>query len=70
MVSFRPYRKNLTQEQALDELQRKAATQFDPRIIEAFVAGIAREANVMLTAAAGQDAFSIHRSIYSSLVVE
>jgi diguanylate cyclase (GGDEF)-like protein/putative nucleotidyltransferase with HDIG domain len=39
MISLRPYRQGkFTQEQALAELKRCAGTQFDPKIIEAFVA--------------------------------
>jgi diguanylate cyclase (GGDEF)-like protein/putative nucleotidyltransferase with HDIG domain len=39
MTSLRPYREGkMTQEQALQELQRCAGTQFDPKIVEVFVA--------------------------------
>ncbi len=38
MVSERPYRKALTPGEALEELRRCAGTQFDPRVVEAFVA--------------------------------
>jgi len=39
MTSLRPYREGkLTQEQALEELRRCAGTQFDPSIVEVFVA--------------------------------
>jgi putative nucleotidyltransferase with HDIG domain len=39
MTSLRPYREGkLTQEQALEELRRCAGTQFDPGIVEVFVA--------------------------------
>jgi hypothetical protein len=38
MISPRPYRAARTREQAVAELQRNAGTQFDPRVVEAFVA--------------------------------
>jgi HD-GYP domain-containing protein (c-di-GMP phosphodiesterase class II) len=39
MTSLRPYRQGkFTQEQALAELKRCAGAQFDPKIIEVFVA--------------------------------
>ncbi len=37
MTSDRPYRKALSREQAVEELKRGAGTQFDPRIVEAFL---------------------------------
>jgi HD-GYP domain-containing protein (c-di-GMP phosphodiesterase class II) len=42
MTSDRPYRKAMPVEQALRELQANAGTQFDPRIVEAFVKMIGR----------------------------
>lgn len=36
MVSVRPYKKGYTVEDALQELQRCAGTQFDPRVVECF----------------------------------
>ena len=38
MTSDRPYRAALSREQALDQLQRNAGRQFDPRCVEAFEA--------------------------------
>jgi putative nucleotidyltransferase with HDIG domain len=38
MISPRPYRAARTREQAVAELQRNAGTQFDPRVVDAFVA--------------------------------
>ena len=37
MTSDRPYRKALTREQAVSELRHGAGTQFDPRVVEAFL---------------------------------
>ena len=37
MTSDRPYRKALSREQAVEELRKGAGTQFDPRIVEAFL---------------------------------
>ncbi len=38
MVTSRVYRPAMTQEQAFEELQRCAGTQFDPRLVERFIA--------------------------------
>lgn len=38
MISGRPYRKARTKEEAIAELKRCSGTQFDPRIVEAFIA--------------------------------
>lgn len=37
MTSDRPYRKALTQEEAIDELIRTKGTQFDPKLVDVFV---------------------------------
>ncbi len=42
MTSDRPYRKALTKEQAIEELKKNAGTQFDPRVVTAFLAVIGR----------------------------
>ena len=42
MVSDRPYRPGLTQEQAIRIISEEAGGQFDPRIVEAFNKAIAR----------------------------
>jgi HD-GYP domain-containing protein (c-di-GMP phosphodiesterase class II) len=44
MTSTRPYRKGLPYEVAFDELNQFAGSQFDPRIVEAFVEGMRKEA--------------------------
>jgi len=38
MTSLRPYRDKMTPEQALDELQRCSGTQFDPQLVNEFIA--------------------------------
>jgi response regulator RpfG family c-di-GMP phosphodiesterase len=38
MVNDRPYRKALPLQDALDELQREAGRQFDPRVVAALLA--------------------------------
>jgi diguanylate cyclase (GGDEF)-like protein len=42
MVSTRPYRSAMSDEVALDELRRCGGTQFDPRVVEAFVTALRR----------------------------
>ncbi len=37
MVSGRPYRSPLSKQEAIDELKKNAGTQFDPKVIEAFL---------------------------------
>ena len=44
MVSDRPYRTALTPEQALAELRAGAGRQFDPGLVEVFIAGMQRKA--------------------------
>jgi putative nucleotidyltransferase with HDIG domain len=44
MTSDRPYRKRRSREEALAELRRCAGTQFDPAVVDHFVAAIEREA--------------------------
>ncbi|MHB1390866.1 MAG: diguanylate cyclase [Thermoleophilia bacterium] len=46
MVCDRPYRKALAQEQAIDEMQRSAGTQFDPAVVTAFVSLMKASENV------------------------
>ena len=38
MTSDRPYRAAVTHDEALAELRRCAGTQFDPRVVDAFIA--------------------------------
>jgi HD-GYP domain-containing protein (c-di-GMP phosphodiesterase class II) len=37
MMSVRPYRRRLTQEEAIAELRKNSGTQFDPKVVEPFV---------------------------------
>jgi HD-GYP domain-containing protein (c-di-GMP phosphodiesterase class II) len=43
MTSDRPYRKALTREQALNEIESNAGTQFHPELAEAFVGLMRKE---------------------------
>jgi HD-GYP domain-containing protein (c-di-GMP phosphodiesterase class II) len=69
MVSFRPYRSSLTHEEALAELQKQAGTQFDPRIIEAFVSSMGKEKD-LITLFRQKEYLAFQESIYPRLVVE
>jgi HD-GYP domain-containing protein (c-di-GMP phosphodiesterase class II) len=40
MTTDRPYRKALSLEEAVAELERCAGTQFDPRVVAALVAAV------------------------------
>jgi HD-GYP domain-containing protein (c-di-GMP phosphodiesterase class II) len=44
MTNDRPYRLAMSREQAVEELRRGAGTQFDPRVVEAFVQVLEAEA--------------------------
>jgi HD-GYP domain-containing protein (c-di-GMP phosphodiesterase class II) len=42
MTEDRPYRRALTQDEALAQLTKNSGTQFDPRVVEAFVGTLQR----------------------------
>lgn len=50
MVNDRPYRRALSLKKALQELQRAAGKQFDPRVVEAFLASGSRDLSRMARA--------------------
>jgi len=37
MTTDRPYRKAKSREEAIEELRRRAGTQFDPQVVEVFL---------------------------------
>ena len=43
MTSDRPYRKAMSKEKAIEELKKGAGTQFDPKVVEAFIKVLSRE---------------------------
>jgi diguanylate cyclase (GGDEF)-like protein len=43
MTSFRPYRRPLTHEEAIEELKRNKGTQFDPELVDTFILIISKE---------------------------
>lgn len=51
MTSERPYREAMSAELALQEIQRQAESQFDPRVVEAFARVLARERSARKRAA-------------------
>jgi len=46
MVSDRPFRTKLTSSEAVDELVRHSGTQFDPRVVSAFVEVLMNEGQI------------------------
>lgn len=42
MISVRPYRPKMNPEQAINELKKNSGTQFDPRIVDSFIALLSR----------------------------
>ncbi len=53
MTSDRPYRKALSTQMAIEELVRNRGTQFDPRVVDAFVAIVGEEKPLTARAEAG-----------------
>ncbi|OVE75267.1 hypothetical protein BVX98_07955 [bacterium F11] len=47
MTSDRPWRKALTTEKALDEIRKGAGTQFDPNVVEAFIATVKKQGTLI-----------------------
>jgi diguanylate cyclase (GGDEF)-like protein/putative nucleotidyltransferase with HDIG domain len=45
MISDRPYRKRMSLPKAIDELKKNAGSQFDPKIIEAFIEVLSKDFN-------------------------
>lgn len=43
MTSDRPYRKAMAREKAIAELQKFSGTQFDPRVVQAFIAALSQQ---------------------------
>ncbi|NLA57426.1 MAG: HD-GYP domain-containing protein [Firmicutes bacterium] len=69
MVSFRPYRNSLTHEEAVEELQQRSGTQFDPRIIQAFVTDVAKE-KALDGVSRQRVYYAFQEPVYAHLVVE
>jgi diguanylate cyclase (GGDEF)-like protein/PAS domain S-box-containing protein len=53
MISDRPYRTAMSVEGACSELRRGAGTQFDPRVVDAFLAALAEEGSAISAERAG-----------------
>jgi putative nucleotidyltransferase with HDIG domain len=47
MTSERPYKSKLTVDQAIDELKKYSAVQFDPNIVDAFIRVINKQDNIL-----------------------
>jgi HD-GYP domain-containing protein (c-di-GMP phosphodiesterase class II) len=56
MISNRPYRTAMSAEGAISELQRNAGTQFDPRVVAAFVFALVERERVAPPAAPASSA--------------
>jgi HD-GYP domain-containing protein (c-di-GMP phosphodiesterase class II) len=55
MITTRPYRSGMIEEEALVELQRCSGSQFDPRVVAAFVRVVERRADLRAAAEAEPD---------------
>ena len=49
MTSHRPYMKNMTKEEAIEQLKKNSGTQFNPKVTDAFIKVLQREKIVKLT---------------------
>lgn len=49
IIDERPYRKARSQEQAIEELRAHSGTQFDPRVVEAFIRGLSKHPDLMVS---------------------
>jgi HD-GYP domain-containing protein (c-di-GMP phosphodiesterase class II) len=56
MTSDRPYRTAMPRDAALAELYANAGTQFDPAVVEVFVAGLLQPPEALASTAAGSGA--------------
>ena len=43
MVSYRPYRKSRTKDEAIEEIKKYSGSQFDPKLAEIFVSKIVKK---------------------------
>lgn len=55
LTSYRPYRPARTIPEALEELRRNSGTQFDPRLVEAFIAAVSEPLSVAADPARADD---------------
>ena len=47
MVSYRPYRKTKTRDEAIEELRKYSGTQFDPKIVEIFISKVIKQLDLI-----------------------
>jgi len=47
MVSYRPYRKTKTRDEAIEELREYSGTQFDPKIVEIFISKVIKKLDLI-----------------------
>ena len=46
MISYRPYRKNRTKNEAIEELIKYSGSQFDPKLVEIFTKEVIKNLDV------------------------
>jgi HD-GYP domain-containing protein (c-di-GMP phosphodiesterase class II) len=49
MITERPYRKAFTKEEAIEELKKCSGTQFDPKVVEAFLKVLEKNPDMLNT---------------------